>query len=480
MRVAPQLLLTTSRWSPRSLKSVSYSQTRLVRFQKIHELSQPAGSSPRTLARLERLSQEKGPFVFHLPSDDPYLNLSIEHHLLNKSHPESHILLFYTNRPCVVLGRNQNPWLETDLKRIQAGLTYASPLHNGREPRRECPRVPVDLVRRRSGGGTVFHDSGNLNFSVIVPNNKSFTRDKHAEMIVQALRTFESRRWSDPMPQVRVNERHDIVMQRPQEKEWLKVSGSAYKLTKGRALHHGTLLFSSPYIRRISDLLRSPGQGFITAAGVGSVRSKVGNLFGSSDEQERTRLRGDITQAIVRQFWTMYGAGQAREIDVNEVTVPFPSSVDELARQSPSVAQGVRELRSEAWIFEQTPKFTFRSGSLDGHELEFHADKGVLRSMTLKYNAAQGAEQTSDEDGPEEYTREFEVPKGAVLNDVAAAHKDVIKLHEVRDWVSLVTDRVVAGGNGEESPQSSVGKLPKALIQRIEAIFPAYQPEAQR
>lgn len=208
-------------------------------------------------------------------SNDPYLNLSIEHYLLEKSPPRSNILYTYINRPCIVIGRNQNPWLEVNL----AALT---------EPTNTFGNV--DLVRRRSGGGAVFHDEGNVNWTVICPAD-TFTRDKHAEMIVRALR-------SAGIDRARVNERHDIVLdqgsghsnaeledlhrtaytsQDPSERP-LKVSGSAYKLTKGRALHHGTCLLTSPNLKNISRLLRSPARPYIKAKGVESVSSPVTNI----------------------------------------------------------------------------------------------------------------------------------------------------------------------------------------------------------
>ncbi|KAL2033022.1 hypothetical protein VTO58DRAFT_106194 [Aureobasidium pullulans] len=135
-------------------------------------------------------------------SSDPYINLSIEHYLLQKSHPESSILFLYVNRPSVIIGRNQNPWMEVNLGLLNAASTPAnSPSRIENEP----PGLgDVDLVRRRSGGGTVFHDGGNVNWTVISPA-ATFTRDKHAEMVTRALR-------SCGVSRSRVNERHDIVL----------------------------------------------------------------------------------------------------------------------------------------------------------------------------------------------------------------------------------------------------------------------------
>jgi lipoate-protein ligase A len=235
-------------------------------------------------------------------SHDPYLNLSIEHYLLQRSAPESAVLFLYRNRPSIIIGRNQNPWLEVNL-----GLLKESK----NRPETEPPGLgAVDLVRRRSGGGTVFHDEGNLNWTIICPSAK-FTRDKHAEMVVRALRCCG-------VDRSRVNERHDIVLDQgphsgntnPDDTHItpytqrnidaprpLKVSGSAYKLTRGRALHHGTCLLSSPNLNVIPHYLHSPAKPFITARGVESVSSPVGNILIS----EQTFM-----DAVSEQFAKLY------------------------------------------------------------------------------------------------------------------------------------------------------------------------------
>ena len=147
-----------------------------------------------TSALERRLSEPVKSYIS--TSRDPYLNLSIEHYLLQKSSPESAILFLYVNRPSIIIGRNQNPWLEVNLALL---------IESGERPETEPSGLRVvDLVRRRSGGGTVFHDEGNINWSIICPSAK-FTRDKHAEMVVRALRNCGIER-------ARVNKRHDIVL----------------------------------------------------------------------------------------------------------------------------------------------------------------------------------------------------------------------------------------------------------------------------
>ncbi|TKA73098.1 hypothetical protein B0A55_04836 [Friedmanniomyces simplex] len=301
-------------------------------------------------------------------SRDPYLNLSLEHHLLQKSAPESTVLFLYINRPSIIIGRNQNPWLEVN-------LALLNPVRSG-QPETEPPGLGVvDLVRRRSGGGTVFHDEGNVNWTVICPP-KDFTRDKHAEMVVRALRSCGVNR-------SRVNERHDIVLDQGErsldsdlddthvtpytgkpadgDRKPLKVSGSAYKLTRQRALHHGTCLLSSPNLNIIPDYLHSPAKPYITARGVESVSSPVGNILLSNER---------FIEAVRLNFAEMYGASR----NVQHVQVG-----EEWLNHKP-VQQGYNELKSRDWTFLQTPQFTI-STSADPSAtmaMEFTVRNGAL------------------------------------------------------------------------------------------------------
>ena len=254
--------------------------------------------------------------VYISRSRNPYINLSIEHFLLQNSPAESTVLFLYVNRACVVIGRNQNPWLEVDLRLLRD----APALKTQESLTQQENASEVLLVRRRSGGGTVFHDEGNVNYSVICPTPE-FTRDKHVEMVVDAIRKAN--------PRARVNERHDIVIDQGDmlpEGRWpspsdmhrtayasrgvpLKVSGSAYKLTRQRSLHHGTCLLASPNLGSIAQYLRSPAKPFMTARGVESVRSPVANIHMVSARAVEN-IVSEFQLQVVEAFSKMHSIGE--------------------------------------------------------------------------------------------------------------------------------------------------------------------------
>lgn len=311
-------------------------------------------------------------------TSDPYINLSIEHHLLQKSSPESTILFLYVNRPSVIIGRNQNPWQEVNLPLLKAGTPSAGAATPNIE--NEPPGLgDVDLVRRRSGGGTVFHDAGNVNWTVICPS-ATFTRDKHAEMVTRALR-------SCGVARSRVNERHDIVLDQgsasftgtwgpgqdthatpwqSEEVKPLKVSGSAYKLTRARALHHGTALLQSPNLHAIPSYLRSPAKRYIKGRSVDSVSSPVGNILLGNEE---------FISNVQREFGVMYdGAGQAvrlgeecLEIEgVRKGYTELKVCSDYLSiRQMGEEDADEKSDQSLEWTYMQTPQFTFSDLPVD-------------------------------------------------------------------------------------------------------------------
>lgn len=308
--------------------------------------------------------------VYTSHSRDPYLNLSAEHFLLQNSHPESTVLFLYTNDPCIVIGRNQNPWLEVNLGLLR-GFRARTGASGGGGDDDGSRAGSVSLVRRRSGGGAVFHDGGNVNFSVICPP-AAFDRNKHAEMVVRALRGLGA-------PTARVNERHDIVVDLDREgaqnaaEGASKISGSAYKLTRLRSLHHGTCLLGSPNLADIGRLLRSPAEPYVKARGVESVRSRICNVGVPTE---------DFMDAVRFEFGAMHGAP---DLDVSLGTSGGAGGHGGADFAHETIQKGYRELtvrsnmllrglwgynahwyvlmnaaaQSRDWVYNQTPLFTF-------------------------------------------------------------------------------------------------------------------------
>ena len=339
-------------------------------------------------------------------SFDPFLNLSVEHYLLQNSSPKSTVLFLYVNRPCVVIGRNQNPWLEVDLNLLKEARA-ANDHQRGDRILANPPWKNVQLVRRRSGGGSVFHDEGNVNYCVICPTSE-FTREKSAEMITMAIRELNLR--------ARVNERHDIVLDQGsplEEKHWpdttdmhrtifhpnsednppLKVSGSAYKIIRQRCLHHGTCLLVSADLPKISQYLRSPSQPFIRARGVESVRSPIGNVH-TETKDWTSEICNSFNKGVIKVFQELHGIkgpgylpplkglAQDGEIRVDADGESVSSYVGDEFDSIDEVRDGMKELRvseqikdyhqgsahmirkqSSGWLYGQTPQFTLSSHS---------------------------------------------------------------------------------------------------------------------
>ncbi|KAK6824727.1 hypothetical protein PG987_012221 [Apiospora arundinis] len=351
---------------------------------------------------------------------NPYLNLSFEHYLLQKSHPDSVVLLLYTNRPCVVIGRNQNPWLEVNLNSLNRQELLAPPssssqplLHlEGDHDDTDAALMGVQLVRRRSGGGTVFHDLGNVNYSVLCPP-AAFDRDRHALMVVRALRSLG-------VSTARVNERHDIVVDDDTSKasatatatatSTFKVSGSAYKLTRLRSLHHGTCLLSTPNLDRVGRFLRSPAAPYLKARGVDSVRSRIRNVGVANAAFE---------EAVVAEFGAMYG-----NVDVETVAT---RDIQEI----PEVMRGYEELRSLDWIYTQTPQFTFSTRPTEDDPrprppLPDFLPKNFDLSITARHGQITEA-------------------KGVGIETSAL---DSVYLHKVHDWRTLIGESAGSWLNG--------------------------------
>lgn len=175
---------------------------------------------------------------------DPSVNLALEEYALRNLPMEDSYLLFYINEPSIIIGKNQNT-----IEEINAD--YVNDHH-------------IHIVRRLSGGGAVYHDHGNLNFSFITKDdgNSFHNFAKFTRPVIDALRKLGVEAELTGRNDIQVGER--------------KISGNAQFASKGRMFSHGTLLFDSAMENVASALRVKPIK--IESKGTKSVRGRVANI----------------------------------------------------------------------------------------------------------------------------------------------------------------------------------------------------------
>ncbi len=228
------------------------------------------------------------PFAIFDSPKDPFFNLALEETLCHFAAEENEPVLFLWQNPlCCVIGRNQNPWLECSLS--------------------EMERAGALLVRRKTGGGAVVHDGGNLNFSFCMPSEK-YDLGRQLSVIVKALSGYGIC--------AEVSGRNDLTV------SGRKFSGNAFRHSESFSLHHGTLLINSELGR--FGVFLTPDEKKLRAKGVRSVSSRVANLSEFSPEITVSGL----CRELVRRFEAEYGkAGvlSAKDFDVSALSGEYAS-----------------------------------------------------------------------------------------------------------------------------------------------------------
>jgi lipoate-protein ligase A len=237
--------------------------------------------------------------VHRFLSSDPLENLAREELLLDALPAGASALVLYVNRPCVVLGKHQNPLREVRLD--------------------EAFRRGVPVVRRVSGGGTVWHDEGNLNWSYLGPK-EGYDRSEVTDTVSRALGSLGF--------DLEAGEKGDLF--------WTgkKVSGAAYLFRRDRVMHHGTLLCQA----RLEDL-----HGLLGPTGT------LGDWVGVASRPAPVTNLGIGVETAAEALAAVWGPGGPR----NQV----------LAGQTPvtdaDVARRARQLADRDWLWDQTPPFTW-------------------------------------------------------------------------------------------------------------------------
>ena len=239
---------------------------------------------------------------------NPWFNLATEDWIFNTLDPDSHTLFLWRNSETVVIGRSQNPWVECKTDKMEADDVF--------------------LARRQSGGGAVFHDLGNTNFTFLSPK-ADYDQTANFTIIVNALKKLGI--------DAELSGRNDMQVGDK------KISGSAFKHAIDRSFHHGTLLVNAD-MQKLGDYL-NPHPLKLKAKGIKSVRSRVANL-----KEFNEGINHDVlSDAIIEAFCEYYGQTVETE------------ALDEasLAKQ-PALNKYYQQMADWDWRFGKTPEFSHR------------------------------------------------------------------------------------------------------------------------
>jgi lipoate-protein ligase A len=268
---------------------------------------------------------------------DPYANLAAEEALLERPSSVEGLFLLYTNDPCCVVGRNQNPWAEIS-------------------PSFDAQEVGLPVLRRVSGGGAVYHDCGNLNWAFLIPRSEH-DRTSELGLVISALRGIGIGLCEGARGGLYVEDG-------PYRGH--KVSGTARRFSATRVLHHGTLLIDTD-VGRLSSSLGGLHLDF--SRGLPSAPSPAVNL-------SNIKPGIDLDEVSEALAFSITG-GRATKIDTGELGFYADSGYTEEAE---------RRLRSWDWTWGATPPFAL--------ELEWAAGKTRLdvRGGLLASTSGPGSE----------------------------------------------------------------------------------------
>lgn len=303
---------------------------------------------------------------------NPYINLAVESNLLDNFLPNTVSLFLWKNKQTVVIGTNQNPYSECDIESL---------LNEG-----------GFLARRRTGGGAVYHDLGNLNFSFIADKD-IYDVKKQMQIIQKALLDFNL--------ETEVSGRNDITYQ------GRKFSGNAFAKTKHQGLHHGTILIKTDGERLQRYLKVKPAK--LHKHGVKSVASRVINLSEVADITSE-----NIIPHLIKAFEDVYQ---------NTASV---INFDDLCNND--AVELSQHIGSEEYLFGKWKEFhtkksaTFDWGSIDS-DLDVDEDKGIIRDINI----------ASDSLEPVSINAAIELLRGANLKEAPSSDNKIIK-----DIISLI------------------------------------------
>jgi len=275
-------------------------------------------------------------FISNNGITDPALNLALEEYILRSLPEEDDYLLFYINEPSIIIGKNQNT-----VEEINAEYVKDNNLH---------------VVRRLSGGGAVYHDLGNLNFSFIMKDDGGSFHNfkKFTEPVVRALRKLGVEAELTGRNDLQVGER--------------KISGNAQFHTKGKMFSHGTLLFDSE-IENVVSALKVNAEKYVSKS-TKSIRSRVANISEFLQEPMTTE---EFRQKLLQSLFE-----DSEEIPVYELSEGDWDKVRKLADE---------RYRSWEWNYGRSPAFNVqqrkRIEGVGTFDVRLQVEEGVIAEAAI-------------------------------------------------------------------------------------------------
>ncbi len=269
-------------------------------------------------------------YIYSAPTGDGWLNLARDGYFLENNKKGDVILYFYVNKNAVIIGRNQNAWKECSIANMDAD--------------------GVQLVRRHSGGGAVFHDNGNLNFSFIT-DEKHYDLNRQMQVILNAVSKLGLK--------AELSGRNDITV------DGKKFSGNAFSLAKGNRSHHGTILVNADLTKLSNYLCVSKEK--MRSKGIDSVRARVCNICELSSGLTVEAMR----RLVIESFIEEYGAASEYVFDGTALA---------------EVEERRERLASWEWRFGKTPQFDFETDkrfSFGDTQIYFNSRNGVIRETKV-------------------------------------------------------------------------------------------------
>lgn len=290
--------------------------------------------------------------MIYIRNDDnrPQFNLALEQYVFDSLNQFDEIFLLWINEPSIIVGKNQNTIQEINLDYVKENN--------------------INVVRRLSGGGAVYHDYGNLNYTIISKSKETsaFNFEAFSQPVIEVLAKLGVK--------AEFSGRNDITI------DGQKFCGNAQYMKKGKVLHHGAMLFDTD-LEVLGKALKV-SKDKIESKGVKSVRSRVTNI--------KDHLKEDITVEDFKQLLLEHMFKENKEIEEYKLTEEDYANINKLMEERYATWE---------WNFGSSPDFNieksrrFPSGKV---ETKIDVQEGIIKGIKFYGDFFGGGEISDVED----------------------------------------------------------------------------------